>query len=87
MDARKLSELLRAELLTPVYHAAARQRSPTANEPPRDKLPVDAQRMRTWALSQVKHYATSVKRVARKRQGGMFRCVAMEERAWPENPF
>lgn len=37
--------------------AAARQMSPTANEPPRDKLPAEAQRMRTWALAQVKHYA------------------------------
>jgi pimeloyl-ACP methyl ester carboxylesterase len=40
--------------------AAARQASPTANEPPRDQLPADAQRMRTWALAQVKHYAASV---------------------------
>ncbi|MCI0664490.1 MAG: alpha/beta hydrolase [Acidobacteria bacterium] len=37
--------------------AAARQSAPGANQPPRDKLPVDAQRMRAWALSQVKHYA------------------------------
>jgi len=37
--------------------AGARQAAPTANQPPRDKLPADAQRMRTWALSQVKHYA------------------------------
>jgi pimeloyl-ACP methyl ester carboxylesterase len=27
-----------------------------ANEPPRDKLPPDAQRMRAWAIAQVKHY-------------------------------
>jgi pimeloyl-ACP methyl ester carboxylesterase len=40
--------------------AGARQAAPTANEPPRDKLPADAQRMRTWALSQVKHYAAAV---------------------------
>jgi pimeloyl-ACP methyl ester carboxylesterase len=30
-----------------------------ANEAPRDKLPIDAQRMRTWALGQVKHYAAA----------------------------
>lgn len=36
--------------------AGARQAAPRANEPPRDKLPADAQRMRTWALAQVKHY-------------------------------
>ena len=40
--------------------AAARQAVPTANTPPRDKLPADARRMRTWALAQVKHYAASV---------------------------
>jgi pimeloyl-ACP methyl ester carboxylesterase len=34
--------------------------SARANEPPRDKLPADAQRMRTWALGQVKHVAAAV---------------------------
>ena len=36
--------------------AAARQFGPRANEPPRDKLPADAQRMRTWAYSHVRHW-------------------------------
>jgi len=40
--------------------AGARQAVPSANNPPRDKLPADAQRMRTWALGQVKHYAAYV---------------------------
>jgi pimeloyl-ACP methyl ester carboxylesterase len=40
--------------------AAARQSVPTANDPPRDKLPADAQRMRTWVFSQVKRYAAYV---------------------------
>jgi pimeloyl-ACP methyl ester carboxylesterase len=31
-----------------------------ANDPPRDKLPIEAQRMRTWALGQVKHVAAAV---------------------------
>jgi len=31
-----------------------------ANESPRDKLPADAQRMRTWALGQVGHIAAAV---------------------------
>ena len=31
-----------------------------ANEPPRNKLPRDAQRMRMWALGQVKHVAAAV---------------------------
>lgn len=39
--------------------AAARRMAPNANEPPRDKLPAEAQRMRTWSLGQVKHYAAS----------------------------
>jgi len=36
--------------------AAARDFGPGANDPPRNKLPADAQRMRTWAYSQVKHW-------------------------------
>jgi hypothetical protein len=36
------------------------QASLHANEPPRDKLPPEAQRMRTWALGQVKHVAAAV---------------------------
>lgn len=39
--------------------AAAQAFGPRANEPPRDKLPADAQRMRTWALGQVKHWSQS----------------------------
>jgi pimeloyl-ACP methyl ester carboxylesterase len=31
-----------------------------ANEPPRDRLPQDAQRMRTWALAQLGHVAAAV---------------------------
>jgi hypothetical protein len=31
-----------------------------ANEPPRDKLPLDAQRMRTWALGRLGHVAAAV---------------------------
>lgn len=30
-----------------------------ANAPPRDKLPIEAQRMRTWSISQVKHHAAN----------------------------
>jgi len=32
----------------------------TANDPPRDKLPAEAQRMRTWALGQLGHVAAAV---------------------------
>jgi pimeloyl-ACP methyl ester carboxylesterase len=34
--------------------------SARANEPPRDKLPLEAQQMRTWALGQVGHVAAAV---------------------------
>ncbi len=40
--------------------AGLQQASATANEPPRDKLPADAQRMRTWALGQLGHVAAAV---------------------------
>jgi pimeloyl-ACP methyl ester carboxylesterase len=39
--------------------AAAEQMAPRANEPPRDKLPRDAQRMRAWAFAKVKHWAAN----------------------------
>jgi hypothetical protein len=40
--------------------AGLAEASAHANDPPRDKLPLEAQRMRTWALSQVKHVAAAV---------------------------
>jgi pimeloyl-ACP methyl ester carboxylesterase len=39
--------------------AAARSMAARANEPPRDKLPPDARRMRAWAFGQVKHWAAN----------------------------
>jgi pimeloyl-ACP methyl ester carboxylesterase len=41
-------------------NAGAEQASLRANEPPRDQLPADAQRMRTWALSRWQHAAAAV---------------------------
>lgn len=38
---------------------AARWGAAHANGPPRDKLPIEAQRMRAWSVSQVKHYAAN----------------------------
>lgn len=49
-----LPENIRAQI-----EAAARHMAPRANEPPRDKLPQDAQRMRAWAFGQIKHWATN----------------------------
>lgn len=40
--------------------AGAQSLVPHANDPPRDKLPPDAQRMRTWALGQLGHIAAGV---------------------------
>jgi pimeloyl-ACP methyl ester carboxylesterase len=40
--------------------AGLAEASRRANEPPRDKLPADAQRMRTWALGQLGHIAAAV---------------------------
>lgn len=40
--------------------AGLAQASLHANDPPRDKLPLEAQRMRTWALGQLGHVAAAV---------------------------
>jgi pimeloyl-ACP methyl ester carboxylesterase len=40
--------------------AGAQKLAQSPNEPPRDKLPPDAQRMRAWALAQVGHVAAAV---------------------------
>jgi len=40
--------------------AGAAKAAPHANEPPRDKLPPEAQRMRTWALARWQHSAAAV---------------------------
>jgi pimeloyl-ACP methyl ester carboxylesterase len=39
--------------------AAARQMAPHANDPPHDKLPADARRMRAWSFAQLKHWASN----------------------------
>jgi hypothetical protein len=40
--------------------AGAAELAKNPNPPPRDKLPPDAQRMRTWALAQLGHIAAGV---------------------------
>jgi pimeloyl-ACP methyl ester carboxylesterase len=40
--------------------AGAQKLAQSPNEPPRDKLPPDAQRMRAWAVAQVGHIAAAV---------------------------
>jgi pimeloyl-ACP methyl ester carboxylesterase len=53
-----------------------------ANEPPRDKLPLDAQRMRTWTLAQVKHVAAAVNPFEHEELAGL-----RAERAKSEHPL
>jgi hypothetical protein len=43
--------------------AGLAESSRRANEPPRNKLPLEAQRMRTWVLGQVRHAVAAVKAV------------------------
>jgi pimeloyl-ACP methyl ester carboxylesterase len=50
----ELSERIRTSI-----EAQIRQLAPHANNPPRDKLPADAQRMRTWSISRVPHHITN----------------------------
>jgi pimeloyl-ACP methyl ester carboxylesterase len=56
----KTSDPLRESDIPPrirdMIEPQAREFSRYANAPPRDKLPDDAQRMRTWSLAQVKHH-------------------------------
>jgi pimeloyl-ACP methyl ester carboxylesterase len=64
IPAVKVSGPLRLSDIPPValrqMKAAAQQAAQTANEPPRNKLPLDAQHMRSWALARVEHIAAAV---------------------------
>jgi pimeloyl-ACP methyl ester carboxylesterase len=59
----KTSEPLRdseiPERLVTMIKDQLRQLSAHANDPPRDKLPADAQRMRTWSYAQVKMHISN----------------------------
>jgi hypothetical protein len=63
IPAVKTSDPLRESDLTgnirSQIEAAVRQMAPHANDTPRNKLPAEAQRMRAWAFSQIKHWATN----------------------------
>ena len=64
IPAVKVSNPLRVSDIPPgalsQMTAGAKESARHANPPPRDKLPIDAQRMRTWALAQVGHVAAGV---------------------------
>jgi pimeloyl-ACP methyl ester carboxylesterase len=64
VPAVKVSNPLRVSDIPPdalrQMKASGQAAAKHANEPPRDKLPPDAQRMRTWALAQIGHAAAGV---------------------------
>jgi pimeloyl-ACP methyl ester carboxylesterase len=64
IPAVKVSDPLRVGDIPPgalsQMKAGAQKLAQSPNEPPRDKLPPDAQRMRAWALAQVGHVAAAV---------------------------
>jgi pimeloyl-ACP methyl ester carboxylesterase len=64
IPAVKVSNPLRVSDIPPgalsQMRAGAQEAATHANEPPRDKLPADAQRMRTWTLAQLGHIAAAV---------------------------
>jgi pimeloyl-ACP methyl ester carboxylesterase len=61
---------------------AALQYGPRANEAPRNKLPADAQQMRTWAYSQPKHWAQGFNPFEADELAGL-----RAERAKTESPY
>jgi pimeloyl-ACP methyl ester carboxylesterase len=62
--------------------AGAQKLAQSPNEPPRDKLPPDAQRMRAWALAQVGHVAAAVNPFENEELAGL-----RAERAKGEHPL
>ncbi|HKE59210.1 MAG TPA: alpha/beta hydrolase [Pyrinomonadaceae bacterium] len=64
IPAVKVSNPLRVSEIPPSALSQMRADMPKAvaeaNDPPRDKLPKDAQRMRSWALGQIGHVAAAV---------------------------
>jgi len=62
--------------------AGAQKLALSPNEPPRDKLPPDAQRMRAWALAQVGHVAAAVNPFEHEELAGL-----RAERAKSEHPL
>ena len=67
--------------------AGARQLAANPNEPPRDKLPVEAQRMRAWALGQVKHIAAYVNPFEAEELAGMIADLKNKEYPLGEMPL
>jgi hypothetical protein len=56
-DPLKVDEI--PQRIVTAIESQARDLSAHANDPPRDKLPADAQRMRTWSYAQLKMHVTN----------------------------
>jgi pimeloyl-ACP methyl ester carboxylesterase len=86
IPAVKVSGSLRVSDIPPEalsqMKAGAQMLAQSPNEPPRDKLPPDAQRMRAWALAQVGHIAAAVNPVEHEELAGL-----RAERAKGEHPL
>ncbi|MCI0388116.1 MAG: alpha/beta hydrolase [Acidobacteria bacterium] len=86
IPAVKVSNPLRVSDIPPEalnqMKAGAAEAAKNANEPPRNKLPPDAQRMRAWALAQVGHVAAAVNPFEAEELAGL-----RAERAKSERPL
>ena len=86
IPAVKVSNPLRVSDIPPValsqMRAGLEEAVRTANDPPRDKLPADARRMRTWALGQLGHVAAAFNPFADEELAGL-----RAERAKTKYPF
>jgi pimeloyl-ACP methyl ester carboxylesterase len=86
IPAVKVSGPLRVSDIPPAalsqMKAGAQKLAQNPNEPPRDKLPPDAQRMRAWALAQVGHIAAAVNPFEHEELAGL-----RAELAKIEHPF
>lgn len=86
IPAVKVSNPLRVSDIPPgalsQMRAGVQEAVKRANEPPRNKLPADAQRMRTWALGQLGHVAAAVNPFENEELAGL-----RAERAKSEHPL
>ena len=75
IPAVKVSNPLRVSDIPPTalsqMRAGLQNEVKRANEPPRDKLPADAQRMRTWAVGQLGHVAAAVNEFENEELAGL----------------
>ena len=67
--------------------AGAQKLAQSPNEPPRDKLPPDAQRMRAWALAQVGHIAAAVNPFEHEELAGLRAARAKGEHPLSDMPL